>query len=418
MWRMDKNSTDNFEMNADKALESIENQFSSLVREIDILKRSNQFKTEFLSNISHELRTPLNGIIGFSELLEFDLFAKGDKKSYEYASNIRISAKRLLHLLNNIIDYSRLDTEEINLAIEDCSFNQAINQSLKSLLPELENKKLKLDVALEEGIAVSADKKSLSRIVYDIIENAIKYTSEGTVSVSTSFDKKRKMAVLEVRDTGVGIDPAYLPQVFTPYSQESTGITRSYQGAGLSLPLAKRILKMMNGHVEIESEKMVGTTVRVYLELANKKIFAKLLSDEQDEVQEMGIQRILIVEDDLVNQQLLMEFLKSTAILVMAADATECLQLLNDATNRGENFDLLLFDINIPGELNGIDLMMEVKKRFPEYQHVPVIAQTAYALDKDESQILGYGFDGYLPKPINKKKLLATISELLNSEED
>ncbi len=399
------------------SLESVENQFSSLIREIDILKRTNQLKTDFLSNISHELRTPLNGIIGFSELLEYDLFSKGDKKGFDYASNIRVSAKRLLHLLNNIIDYNRLDTEELSLSIETCSINEAVNQALKDLMEKAEHKDLNIKLALGDGIFVSADKKSLHRIVFDIIENAIKYTTTGSIDIISGFNENENQSYLEVRDTGIGIDENYLPVIFTPYSQESMGPTRAYQGAGLSLPLAKRIIHAMGGKISVKSKKKIGTTVKIHLEAADKLPRKKFIDDQTGKIEISGIQKILIVEDDPVNQQLLLEFLKSTAIMVIAGNADECLQIIKEYDIRREYFDLFLFDINIPGPYNGIDLMLEIKKRYKKYNTVPFIAQTAYALDKDESQIISYGFNGYLPKPINKNNLLNMISGHLHFQE-
>lgn len=402
---------------ADGILESVEKQFGSLVREIEILKKTNQFKNEFLSNISHELRTPLNGIIGFSELLEYDLSTKGDKKSYEYATNINVSAKRLLHLLNNIIDYNRLDTEELNLSIEVCPLNEAVHQSIKDLGHKAVLKELEVKLLLENNVFVSADSKSISRIVFDLVENAIKYTSAGKITIKTAFDPSHQMVMLEVSDTGIGIDEKYLPNIFTPYSQESTGTTRSYQGAGLSLPLAKRIIKSMGGSIEVESEKDKGTVVRVYLEAAGQNPNDKYSGPTVTQINISGMKKILIVEDDQVNQQLLFEFLKSKAILVMAGDSEECLQITKASREKGEYFDLFLFDINIPGPFNGIQLMHEIKKEFPEYSETPFIAQTAYALNEDESRIRAAGFDEYISKPINKNKLQDTISKHLLSDQ-
>jgi CheY-like chemotaxis protein len=396
---------------ASKSLEDIEKRFSSLNREIELLKKTNQLKNEFLSNISHELRTPLNGIIGFSELLEYDLSLKDDPKSYEYASNIRWSAKRLLHLLNNIIDYNRLDTEELVLSVEACPINKAINNCVNDLRPKAESKELEINLHLTEGLTVSADKKSLSRIVFDLVENAIKYTPLGEIHIITRLDEKQNRVVFEVQDTGVGIEKKYLPHIFTPYSQESTGTTRSYQGAGLSLPFAKKIIKSMGGEIEIESKKNEGTVVRVFFEPAPEKVNGKKAEQNGIDSNSEDLIRILIVEDDRVNQQLLYEYLKSSATLVMVRDSDECFQVIKDSRDKGEPFDLCLFDINIPGSLNGIELMIEIRNEFSEFAKIPFIAQTAYALDKDESQMREAGFDDYVSKPISKRKLLDTISK-------
>ncbi|MEA3443278.1 MAG: ATP-binding protein [Bacteroidota bacterium] len=412
---MQNNNSADTKKNNDKVLEGLEKQFSSLFREIDLLKKTNQLKTDFLSNISHELRTPLNGIIGFSELLEYDLFSKGDNTGYEYASNIRVSARRLLHLLNNIIDYNRLDTEELILLIEACSIKLAVNRGLKDLIHEAEHKNLKLNINISDECIVSADKKSLHRIVLDIIENAIKFTSEGSIDIKSGYDQTSNMICLEISDTGVGIDEKYLPNIFTPYSQESTGPTRSYQGAGLSLPLAKRLIRSMKGDISIESRKKTGTTVKIFFEPAEELPRKNIIAENTEAFEPIVGQRILIVEDDPINQQLLLEFLKSKAILVIAGNADQCLKIIDENRERGEFFDLFLFDINIPGPYNGIDLMLEIRKRMPRYKNVPFIAQTAYALDKDESQLISYGFDGYLPKPINKTNLLNIVSSHLRT---
>ncbi len=191
--------------------------------------------------MSHEIRTPLNGIIGFSSLLEAELSRMENQELFEYASGIEQSGERLLHLLNNIIDISRIEANDFEVKLESCNIPHIITQVSELYNFKANEKGLRLNIQTLDTPPALADERISAKVLTDLIDNAIKYTERGFVNINSGFDIDSKRVFIRIKDTGIGIDSAYLPNIFEAFRQESLGYSRAYQGAGLGLPLAPPI---------------------------------------------------------------------------------------------------------------------------------------------------------------------------------
>ena len=376
---------------------------------------ANYLKNAFLSNMSHEIRTPLNGIIGFSNLLVTELSIMENQELYEFASGIQESGDRLLHLLNNIIDISRIEANDMEMKLTPCNSNEIIESVTNLYKFKANEKKLKFNTKYNEIPDVLADEHNITKIISDIIDNAVKYTEKGFINVVTNYDAEKKVVIISIKDTGIGIDESYIDHVFEAFRQESLGYSRNYQGAGLGLPLAKRLINLMKGDIIVESKKGVGTTVKILLTASDTPVEsheASIIAEEKAEIQEQPKDEkinIFIVEDDRMNRLVLSKMLDKVGNNSLAVDGEETISVIERAYQNGLIFDIMLFDINLPAPWDGIKLMNEIKNRWKEYKFVPFIAQTAYAMAGDKERLLDSGFDNYIAKPVNKNELINII---------
>lgn len=221
-----------------------------------------RLKSTLLSNISHEIRTPLAGVIGFAEVLEEEL----DEPHRELAALIRDSGRRLLETLNTLLDLARIEAGAFVLTPEPFDAADEVRQSVRIFQRMIDDKGLRLELDLPDGpLPVYLDRNGFHRIVVNLVSNAVKFTDEGMIRVglATEGDWLR----LQVQDTGVGIDPKFLPHIFEEFRQENNGLTRAHQGSGLGLAITHRLVEMMGGRIEVQSEKGKGTTFTVWLPL-------------------------------------------------------------------------------------------------------------------------------------------------------
>lgn len=384
---------------------------------------ANYLKNAFLSNMSHEIRTPLNGIIGFASLLETELSVLENTELFDYANGISQSGERLLHLLNNIIDISRIEANDLEVSLKQCNIIPIINEVSQLFIFKANDKGLKFNVNTIEINNVYVDANSFSKILTNIIDNAIKYTETGYINISNGFNEETGEIFIRVKDTGIGIDSAYLPNIFDAFRQESLGYSRAYQGAGLGLPLAKRLIELMRGRIDIDSIKGIGTTVTIYLKaVINTNSFTHYPSGIEEIKTPIILKsdlKIFIVEDDRMNRLVLQKMLENNFNnIVMAVDGDDSLNILNDYYSKGEIFDIMLFDINLPAPWDGIKLMKEIKNKWKEYNVVPFVAQTAYAMSGDRERLLESGFDDYIAKPIQQGRLIRIIKNQIYLKEN
>jgi signal transduction histidine kinase/ActR/RegA family two-component response regulator len=386
------------------------------------LKRAedaNYLKNAFLSNMSHEIRMPLNGIIGFSSLLETELSIMENKELYDYASGIQQSGDRLLNLLNNIIDISRIEANEIEVELHACAVNEILQHVIDLTVFSANEKALTFKSKLGELPPVIADNAKLMRVFHIIVDNAIKYTNEGFVTITSSYEAENNQVVVIIKDTGLGMEEEFQMHLFEAFRQESSGYGRSYQGAGLGLPLAKRLLDLMHARIQISSKGGLGTTVSLFLPCEITKGSAESKQKQQatlpiPNAPEIGALDIFIVEDDRMNRMVLEKILRKAGHLTMAVDGEETLKIISERHKRGHVFQVMLFDINLPSPWDGIMLMKKIRESYQEYRYIPFIAQTAYAMAGDKEKMLDAGFDDYIAKPINKNELLTIIKNQLD----
>ena len=383
-----------------------------LKRKLRLLEEKEQLKNAFLANFSHEIRTPLNGILGFAELLEFDLVKFKHPEMADYAANIQESARRLLRLLNSIISYFNLENEGLKFNPELVHVDDLIRKLIDETSSGMNDKNLEIRTDFQAKVPVWADLPHLEKILRDILQNAFKFTNSGYIEVNSCYDFQKSKVSIEIADTGIGIDKAKQDQIFLPFFQETLGITRTYQGAGISLALAKKMVEMMGGGFDLESEKNCGTKVSISLPVKYS------ITQSKTTLQDTGIQdkSILIVEDDKVNRILFEEYLKKFEHVFLAGSYDECLNIIDLFDKKHRYFDLILMHIKLNDNYNGVDLLNQIRQKWSEYKEVPVIALSGLSLQAEKEYLQKSGFEGLITKPVNKLLFINEIKKHLKTK--
>lgn len=387
-----------------------------LKRALKKAEDANFLLNSFLSNVSSEIRTPLNNIIGFASLLEAELSVIENKELFDYAHAVLESGDRLLHLLNNIIDISRVESNDFTLKPVPCGLNGIVANTIQVYLFQANKKKLKLNFKpgeLPEGLA---DETGFSKVLSIVLDNSIKFTEQGFINISTDYQKDRNLISIRIKDTGVGIDPAFLPELLAPFKNETTGFSKGNKGTGLGLPLAKSLMEMMQGSLDVRSERGIGTTVTLFLRASARhpEEIPTIRDDLKTKARGLHDLDIFIVEDDIMNKLVLTEMTKSLGQVIAAGNGDEALKILKSRCAENKFFDIMLFDINLPPPWDGVKLMQEIRKTWKQYRSIPFIAQTAYAMAGDREKLLEAGFDDYISKPINQQQLYSIMKNQLN----
>ena len=392
----------------------------TLKRALKRSKEENFQKNTFLSSLSSEIRTPLNNIIGFASLLETEISLLENKELFEYARGISESGDRLTRLLNNIIDISKIESHDVDITIKPCSISAIVTSVAQLYTFKANDQKIKFNIINKDIPDALVDDKVLTRVLGGILDNAIKYTEKGFVNISSDYIKKSNEIIIRVKDSGSGIDPSYLKEIFNAFRPDSPGYSKEEQGTRLGLPIAKQLIEMMDSRLEIESEKGKGTSVSIFLKAEGEiPEVAEIESEPEEEIEGPTKTKILqdldifIVEDDLMNSMVLVEMTKSLGEVTTAVNGEVTLKIVNDKHAQGKHFTIMLFDINLPPPYDGIKLMQKIRKEIPAYQKIPFIAQTAYAMTGDREKLLEAGFDDYIPKPINKNELYTIMKHQL-----
>lgn len=374
-------------------------------------EESNYLKDAFLANINHEIRTPLSAIVGLTEVLKNKISKNNISEVDKYIDGISQSSNRLLNLLNNIIDLSRAEANDLKPHIESCDPNQLIRKVGDLFVFRINEKKLELSYALGEIKTIACDKDMMFKVLADILDNSVKYTNKGKIEIASSMVSNGKEVAISISDTGIGIDESYLPHIFDTFRQESTGYNRLYQGAGLGLPLSQRMVKLMGGRIEISSKKNFGTTVNIILPVAENVSEPVKISVKKETLKHKpSLYEILLIEDDEFNALYIKTIVEQIAKVDWVKDGNEALKIIGE---RQKNYDLLIIDINLPNEWEGISLQKTIRENYPTYNNIPFIAQTAYSFSTDKERILNNGFIEYFSKPINSEHFLNTIQFLL-----
>lgn len=382
-------------------------------------EESNYLKNAFLSSMSHRIKTPLSGIMGFSNLLETDLAVMGNEELYGFAKDIGESGEKLMSLITNIIDISSIESNILELKISSCNPNEIIREVGNDYLFKAKEKGLVYKTKLDAGLPkIKADADSLLKVLNIIMDNAIKYTDKGFVTISTKHNSNHT-ATISIKDKGIGIDAETLKMLLASFDYKKHGSSLTYKGQGLGLILAQRLIDLMNGKLEINSEIGIGTEVNITLPCADEMERDEDIDRPTAQKPSMvsapkyGRIKIFIVEDDRMNRLVLEKMLKKSGDITTAVDGKDTLKIIEKNNKSGKLFDVMLFDINLPPPWDGTMLMHEIKERFPGYKNVPFIAQTAYAMAGDKDLYLDAGFNDYIPKPIIKTELLTMIQKQL-----
>ena len=381
---------------------------------------ANRAKNQFLSNMSHELRTPMNAIMGFSEVLSDDELLNQEHRSY--LGMIVENSQHLLTLIDDILDYSRIDADRLDVEIQQCRIGGLMDEIESMLRPAASRKQLVFEVLQCDMIpeTIQTDPLRLRQCLVNLIENAIKFTEEGHVYVNISLQNRDGELFLQfaVEDTGIGIPEEKLPVIFDLFAQVDGATTRKYGGTGLGLAITRRLAMLMGGHVSVVSTEGKGSVFTIEIPAGvqwsdkDMPVWNKYLpTDEINEILEaekgtvMFNGKVLIAEDNPSNQKLVAILMQKMGLdVALANDGLEAVELCDSQT-----FDLILMDMQMPN-LNGYDATRQLRSQGIQ---TPIIAVTANAMTGDEEKCISVGCDGYLSKPIDRKKLEALLAQYL-----
>ncbi len=376
-------------------------------------EEASKAKEAFLANMSHEIRTPLNAIIGFLRELEKQELSNLQKK---YIENSSIASKHLLAIINNILDISKIEAGEMSINDEAFIIENSIKNVVTVLQPKAEQKSIDLIINYDSKISkvLKGDPLRIEQILFNLIGNSLKFTQKGEISVNCNLISEEinsEEICISIYDTGIGMDKKFIDTIFKKFSQEDKKITRKFGGTGLGMAITKELVNLMNGRIEVESEKNIGTKIYIYLtfEKGNQENINTALSDK--ELTNIDGARILLVEDNDLNRMVAQNSLQYfNCKVVEAENGLEAVEILK--TNE---FDIILMDIQMP-EMDGIEATKIIRNKLNI--KTPIIALTANAFKTEIEKCRKAGMDDYVTKPFDETILLETIAKLLHREND
>lgn len=390
-------------------IETQNEEYRTLNEELLIAKEkaeeSDRLKTAFLQNLSHEIRTPMNGIMGFTHLLKEKM---GDPEiTSQYLDVIEKSGDRLMNLISDLVDISKIETGQITINEELFNVNELMSGLKGFFSGEASEKGLTISITkhlTEKYTTISSDKGKLFQVLSNLIKNAIKFTEEGTIEMGCEL--KDNVILFFVRDSGIGIHPDKINIIFERFIQADTSISRGYEGAGFGLSISKAFIEALGGQIWAESELGKGSTFLFTLPYNSPESKNELYNDMEKGTSYTGeTLKVLVAEDDVVSRMLLSEILRDCGMEVtFARNGQEAV----DKIKSDPSFDLILMDLKMP-IMNGYEATEKIREM--GYNN-PIIAQTAYASADDRSKVNESGFTAYLSKPINQKNLLEIIKAI------
>jgi len=385
---------------------------------LDAATASSKAKTTFLFNMSHDIRTPMNAIMGFTDLAMKDI--NNSEKAMIHLKKSKESSEHLLNLINDILDMSRIESGKLELSETANNIEVVVNNSLPMLtsLSEKKHQELIVDINNIENKELYFDNLRLNQVIINIVSNAVKYTPEFgkinyTVKQLPSSIKGYAIINFIIKDNGIGMEKSFLPHIFEQFSREKTSTVSKLQGTGLGLAITKRIVDIMKGSIDVESEVGVGTTFSISIPFKiQEKSLVKQSNNEGEDVELIDLtgKKCLLVEDNELNREISNEILGSVGLIV--DNAEDGLIAVNTIKDKGPNYyDIVLMDIQMP-VMDGYEATKTIRALFPEV-HVPIIALSANAFEEDKKKSLLIGMDDHQSKPIVLSELLVAISKLL-----
>jgi signal transduction histidine kinase/DNA-binding response OmpR family regulator len=361
-------------------------------------------KEQFLANMSHEIRTPLTSVIGFAELLSEGL---ADKPQANMAKTLLSSARHLHRMVNEILDFSRIEANMVNLSEDEIKANELMKEVFEEMKLAAQNKKIGFSFEVEEGLAdFSADRMRLKQVLINLVGNAIKFTQEGYVKFSVKRED-HKLA-FAVTDTGIGIPEDQKEEIFEEFSQVDNSKTKQTSGTGLGLSISKRLIKLMGGAIWLESEEGSGSTFHFTIPM--KEAIGNQLSDEVIAPDFLTGKKVLCIDDDPLVHQLLEALIHDmNGEKISAYTPVEALNYL-----KKETFDLIVSDVQMP-DTDGISLARTIRKEFSSY--TPVLILTANLSESRVEEISLIENVWAMPKPFTRKSLAQKFHAILNGKD-
>jgi len=391
-------------------------------------KQASQAKTSFLFNMSHDIRTPMNAIMGYASLAKKNISDK--EKVQVNLEKVQASSERLLYILNDILDMSRIESGKWNIDEKPTNIISSLGVDIDALSLSAKNNQIefKTNVNIKHSTVV-LDPQHVSRVTTNIVTNAIKYTPAGgkvTLSVDEVASEKEGYAkyIFKCEDTGIGIDKEYIPHIFESFSREANTTKSGIQGTGLGLAITKTLVDLMGGTIELDSEKGKGTKFTVTLEFmiaeeTNEQVDSQPTtenSEDKDEpidtIERLKGKKILVVDDNDINREILIEVLEDEDMITGEAnDGDVAVEMLRNAA-AGE-YDLVLMDIQMP-KMNGYDATIAIRAlENSSVVNIPIIAFSANAFEEDIKKSIQSGMNAHISKPLNIAELNQTLLKFI-----
>ena len=388
---------------------SLDGMQANLKLMISQLEEATRAKSDFLARMSHEIRTPMNAVIGMTYLAQQ---SKPDEKLANYLRKIEGASKNLLGIINDILDFSKIEAGK--MVLSPASFRlSGLLLSVHDLIEGMaREKKIALDFAVADGVpdVVEGDSLRISQICINICNNALKFTEKGAITLRVEIQEDRGEEILlhfSVRDTGIGIDEEQQRRIFDSFAQADGSSTRRFGGTGLGLAICKLLVQLMHGEIWVESRPGEGSTFHFTLLLRKGAIEEKAVPQTADQLTTGSLQgkRVLLVEDNDINQEIASELLREAGIdVVVANNGAEALEICKET-----GFDLVLMDIQMP-VMDGLEAARRIRASdFPSAGTVPIVAMTANAMSGDREKSLAAGMNDHITKPIDCGELYTTL---------
>ena len=383
-------------------------------------EKASKAKTAFLSNMSHETRTPMNAIIGLNSIALDD--AGLSQETRDHLQKIGTSAQHLLGIINDILDISRIESGSMSLKSAVFSFAQELEQVNAIVTAQCRDKGIRYSCEVKDGISdcYVGDNMKLRQVLINILGNAVKFTPEGgSVSLvveALASDGEKCPLRFTIEDTGIGIGKDFLPRMFETFTQEDESYTNKYGSTGLGLSISKSIVELMDGHIDVESEKGHGAkfivTVTLHKSERNDSEHDALCAQKEKPRAELAGRTILLAEDVPVNAEIMAMVLSMREMKAEHAEnGRKALEMFRDHPEG--YYSAILMDVRMP-EMDGLEATEAIRKlERPDAKQIPIVALTANAFDEDVQRSLQAGMNAHLSKPVQPDVLYKTLEELL-----
>nr|WP_242670111.1 ATP-binding protein [Gramella sp. KN1008] len=400
-----------------RANELLQKKNSELILAKENAEKASMAKAQFLSTITHELRTPLYAVTGLTHLLMEESPTESQK---EHLNSLKFSGEYLLSLINNILDLNKLEANKVEIVKSTFNLKKRMSDVLIALKNSADEKKTKLHFDFDESIPkeLIGDPLKISQILINLIGNSIKFTEDGDIWISVKKNRQEGKNIFlqfDIRDNGEGISKEKQKAIFENFTQGSTQINRKFGGTGLGLSIVKNLLSLLNSEIELESELGQGSKFSFELQFetaeaeVQKTPVPEKIDDPKISNDIMEDKRILVVEDNKINQMITRKILEKNKVICDVADnGTTAIEKVQN-----NHFDLILMDIHMPG-ISGIEATIEIRKFNAE---IPIIALTAVTLDENLDEFYLNGFNDIIPKPYKTEEFFHKINKYLAPRE-
>lgn len=392
-------------------------------------------KSKFLANMSHEIRTPMNGILGFLSLIEADSYSSKEELN-NFVKNAKVSAESLLETINAVLDLSKIEAGKLELENLNFNLKKIVEQAVSIVYPKAKEKSLSITIETPDASELNfvGDPTKLRQIFLNLLSNAVKFTQHGEIKVAVSLeqiDNDRIRIHNSITDTGIGIPADKINKLFKPFSQVDGTEGKNFGGTGLGLVICKEFTNLMEGDISVKSNQGAGSQFNFSVVLKKQHISAEQLKElaenelkfEKDLAQNASIDlkanyekrkeyKLLLAEDNLINQKVVIRMLNSAGYQVDAVmDGEQVLRVYSQ-----KNYDLILMDVQMP-EVDGYTATKKIREMEPHKNSVPIIAITAHALVGDREKCIEAGMNEYISKPVIAKEIVLLIDRLLKIDQ-